>query len=354
MSTAGREHRRRHHSSGSRRPALPTETAAAVALTRLTDLLLIAILFGVPACFAGRTPIGQLVFATLAAALAIVWSLRQLAAQSPCWRSTSANWLWIFGVLLAALQTAPLSKAWLVRFSPEVSKLLPLWSPEAEGLLPAAWSTLSLDPSETISGLVTFLSYALLFVVVVQRIQNRDDVGRLFKMIVGSAGVIAVFGLLQYFLSNGQFYWCYLYPGVTTDNMVLGPFTNRNHMAQFLALAVGPTLWWLSVAAKPPGEVPANSFGGPSPQHLWFTVGAWPACWGRWCWPAVDVVSRRGGGDRRRACDVFDSAQSPRPHFSRVSFRRRSPSARLPADWCSPRITRSFPTASTRWNSATV
>jgi O-antigen ligase/Flp pilus assembly protein TadD len=239
------------------------------ALARLTDGLLIVALFAVPACFAGRNPIGQLLVASLAGALAVVWSMRQLVARDPFWQSTRALWLWLAGAGLVGVQLAPLPQTWRERVSPELSRLLPLWSSEGEGLLPAVWTTLSLDPAETTSGLVTYLSYAILFLIVLQRVRRHDDAAWLLKIIACSGSAVAIFALLQYFFSNGRFFWYYQHPTVSTDETALGPFTNRNHLAQFLALTIGPTLWWLcEVCGSPSQDRPVGFSGASRPRRL--------------------------------------------------------------------------------------
>ncbi len=267
MSTVGTtQPRRRRQMSSPHVPAPPAETLPAVWLTQATDAVLVVTLVAVPACFAGRSPLGQLLFASLAALLALLWSMRQLTAQSPVWRSTATVWLWGAGVLLAVVQMIPLSQAWLDWFSPEISRLLILWRSDTSGLLPSSWKTLSLNPAETSSGLASFLAHALLFLAVVQRIRQRSDVAWLLKVVTCAGAAMAVFGLLQFYFSNGLFWWVYQHPAVSTTDTVLGTFTNRNHLAQFLALTIGPALWWLSQAARPREIRQQVGFGGPSPQ----------------------------------------------------------------------------------------
>ena len=56
---------------------------------------------------------------------------------------------------------------------------------------------------------------------------------------------MAVFGLVQYFFGNGKFFWFFEPPFANTKDYVTGSFTNRNHFAQFIALGIGPMVWWL-------------------------------------------------------------------------------------------------------------
>src|SRR5436309_1280138 len=81
----------------------------------------------------------------------LIWSLRQLFANSPSWRATHTLWIWCAGTLLAGIQLLPFSKTWLDRLSPEHARLLTLWGHAPASVFPA-WTTLSFQPAETTSG----------------------------------------------------------------------------------------------------------------------------------------------------------------------------------------------------------
>src|SRR5262249_39569914 len=100
-------------------------------------------------------------------------------------------------------------------------------------------------PVDTTLGLATLLSYGLLFIVVTQRISDANDVRRTLSWIAVAAVLMALFGLAQFFLSNGRFFWFYEHPYRTTDYFATGSFMNRNHFADFLVLGVGPLVAWL-------------------------------------------------------------------------------------------------------------
>ena len=61
---------------------------------------------------------------------------------------------------------------------------------------------------------------------------------------------MAVFGLVQYLTANGKFFWFYTHPFSNTFIGVKGSFANKNHFAHFLALGVGPLIWWLLHASR--------------------------------------------------------------------------------------------------------
>jgi len=215
-------------------------------LLQIVDVGLAGCIFLVPLMMGGRQALGQLALVTLAVAVAVVWMIRETLREQSCWRHSHTVWLLAAGVALLALQIVPLPAGLLSWLAPKTTELLPLWSGEAD---PAAamgtWSCISLTPAATRSALPLFLAYGLLFVVTLQRIRGPEDVERFLRWIALSAVMMAGFGLLQLLAGNGKFFWFYEHPFSDTFDVAKGSFTNRNHFAHFLALGVGPLIWWL-------------------------------------------------------------------------------------------------------------
>jgi len=215
-------------------------------LLQIVDVGLAGCIFLVPLMMGGRQALGQLALVTLAVAVAVVWMIRETLREQSCWRHSHTVWLLAAGVALLALQLVPLPAGLLSWLAPKTTELLPLWSGEAD---PAAamgtWSCISLTPAATRSALPLFLAYGLLFVVTLQRIRGPEDVERFLRWIALSAVMMAGFGLLQLLAGNGKFFWFYEHPFSDTFDVAKGSFTNRNHFAHFLALGVGPLIWWL-------------------------------------------------------------------------------------------------------------
>ncbi|NMC21435.1 MAG: O-antigen ligase family protein [Thermogutta sp.] len=207
------------------------------------DALQPVCLFGVPLMMGGRHPLGHLLLVTTAGTMLLLWCLRRgLSARSPfTW--TGAEWLAAAGVLLLGLQLVPMPPAVLSRLSPAVPSFLPLWFQQGNGAL-GAWPYLSLMPEETRLCLILFLSYFAVFWVTAQRIRTIADVERIFRYLAWAVTVVAGLGVLQHVAGNDKFFWFYQHPYSTTADAVKGCFTNRNHFADFLALGIGPLLWW--------------------------------------------------------------------------------------------------------------
>ena len=193
----------------------------------------------------GRGDVGKLVFVVLVLATASCWCLRQCLLRRAFWRLSGAEWICMAAAALIAFQITSLPASWLQSVSPVVAAKLPLWSlSDGSALRVGNWCQLSLVPEATRSGLMVFTSYALLFLLVVQRISRLEDVEQVLRWIGVAAVGMALLGLGQYLVGNGKFLWIYEHPFRSTEHAAKGSFANENHFAHFLALGVGPLIWW--------------------------------------------------------------------------------------------------------------
>ena len=253
------------HHSRRRRPKLfrsasrPRGPHSTDVWLQVVDGGLAGVIFLVPLLMGGRHPLGQLVLVFLAVATAVAWGIRQWRSKKPKWRPTWTPLLLIAGAVLALLQVLPLPGVVRQCLDPRLAGILPLWhtvEPSVGGL--GTWSYLSMTPADTSIGLALFLAYGLVFLVVVQRTSGVEDVERMMRWCALAALGMAVFGLVQFFAGNGKFFWFYQHPFTNTAHAIKGSFSNRNHFAQFLALGMGPLIWWLQDTVRrthdcPPG-----------------------------------------------------------------------------------------------------
>lgn len=235
-------------------------------LLRLVDAGLIGVIFVAPLFMGGRGDVGRLVYVTLVCLTAVCWFARQCLPAVARWRWSGLEWVLLGGVLLVVLQLTPLPPRMLNALSPKVGALLPLWSPQAASETQlGVWNQLTLSPQAARGGLVTLVAHVLLFLVLVQRIKDVQDVKRLVRCLALAAIGMAVLGLAQMLFGNGKFLWVYEHPFRDTYGIVKGSFQNQNHFADFLALGVGPLLWWLHRLWS---AAPQSSFGSPGrPLH---------------------------------------------------------------------------------------
>jgi len=215
-------------------------------LTRLVDAGIAAIVFLVPLALGGRGAVDKKTLILLALGLSTGWCLRQTLARQPDWIRSAATPILLAAVALIVVQLIPWPPALLARLSPHLKEILPLWSPPADGTnLLGTWQTLSLEPELTRSCLILVGSFALIFLVAVQRIRSVEDVESLLRLIAIATIVMATFGLVQLLAGNGRFFWFYEDPYSDTRDVVKGSFICRNHFAHFIVLGIGPVLWWL-------------------------------------------------------------------------------------------------------------
>lgn len=222
-------------------------------LLRAVDLSLAGCIFVVPFLMGGRQALGQLVLVASAALAATAWLLRQSLRGRGVWRRTGGEWIFLAGSALVLVQLAWLPPGALGWLSPQTARLLPLWADGGEATARlGAWSQVSLTPAATRDGFGLFLAYAMLFLVAVQRIRCVEDAERLLRWCALAALAMGAFGVVQYVTSNGKFFWVYEHPFSTTADVAKGSFTCRNHFAQFLALGIGPLVWWVQHEARAP------------------------------------------------------------------------------------------------------
>lgn len=207
------------------------------------DLCLFAALL-VPFVLGGRLAYGELLLVVATIGCSISWVGYQFSQPAATCVWTKVEWLLLAVLSVGLLQITPLPAGLLDQLSPNIKTVLPLWNGAPESLV-GTWSYLSLTVSDTRSALAIGIAYVLLFWLTAQRVREVADVSRIMKVMCVLAGIMAGFGLIQYFGSNGLYYWVFEYPAVTTADQIKGGFTNKNHFAAFLMLSIGPCIWWL-------------------------------------------------------------------------------------------------------------
>ncbi len=227
----------------SRRGGASGESLLAATCLQIVDLGFMGIIFIAPLFFGGRHTLGRGVFIGLVAITAIAWFVRQATLREAIWNRTWATLLAAAAIVIVATQLVPIPPGWLEQLAPRNISLLTLWNRDA-GLSLGTWQTISLTPGATSMALATLVAYVLLFVTAVGRLQTEADIQRLLRLVAFAAILMSAFGLLQYFTSNGRFFWFYEYPFSTTHRVAKGSFTCRNHFAHFLVLGFGPLLAW--------------------------------------------------------------------------------------------------------------
>jgi O-antigen ligase/tetratricopeptide (TPR) repeat protein len=220
-------------------------------LQSIVDAALCGMILLAPYVMGGRHAVGHLVYVILPGIMALAWWARLCVLRHKPWTFSAVEWLLMSGGLLVVVQIVPWPVSWLHVISPKLEVTLPVWTANAARGAPlGVWNQVSLTPAETRGALALYLAYGLLFVVVIQRMRRMSDLHHVLKLIAASAVGMSVCGLLQYVFSNGKFLWVYQHPFRDTHACVLGPFINHNHFAHFLALGVGPLVFWWMIGNR--------------------------------------------------------------------------------------------------------
>jgi hypothetical protein len=222
--------------------------------SRFSDAILLAILFAAPLIMGGRTELGRAVYVGLVGLLFVVWSWERTKLPTVRWVSSGVEWLLVAGLCLIVLQLVPLSAEWISKLSPSLAEFLPLWDVGGGGANEFSvgdWNRLSLTPHATLFGMCVFVAHAMFFVVLVQKLQSTSDVERLLRWIALAVTSLACIGIVQYLSGTEKFLWIFRHPSRDADKFVCGPFSNSNHFAHFLALGIGPLIWWMKTSFTP-------------------------------------------------------------------------------------------------------
>lgn len=214
-------------------------------LDRLVDFSLAVVLFVVPFTMAGIRETGVAVFVCAALTMSVAWAVRELLQPASTVPMSVAFLIPAAAAAVVFCQLIPLPASLLQQLSPFTARYLPVWNTK-HFLFPDTqrWTRISLTPSLTRSGLVLLVAYGLFFLTLTQRIRTARDIDRLLKCVCITMGLMGVVALGQLFFPNDRYLWTFEYPFRPASWPAKGTFTNQNHFAHFLALGIGPLLWW--------------------------------------------------------------------------------------------------------------
>lgn len=227
---------------------------------RIGDVSLAVMLFVVPLTTTGIRDTGVALLILFSILFSLSWAASELLRPVSNTRFSGAEVVLAGAVLLISLQLMPLGQESLLLLAPAVSELLPFWtSPHAAGTLIQEWTTISLTPHLTRSGLSLLLGYVLFSLTLLHRLRTEEDLGRTIRMIGYAAAAMSVIGIAQVLFGNGLSLWMFEHPTRNNNWPARATFTNQNHFAHFLALGVGPLIWSWKEATRSTGHVVRSS-----------------------------------------------------------------------------------------------
>lgn len=220
-------------------------------LSALGDLCVVVAVLVVPMTSACLQDLGVAIFVACSLLLGLSWAAQQIMNPSDGSGVSGAEFIILGAIGLICLQMVPLPASALAGLAPFSQDYLTLWgTPDGQVLGSTPWQTISLTPALTRSGLVLLIAYALFFLTLVQKLRTTEDIHRVMRLIAFAIAAMAVLGVLQLAFGNGKFLWIFEHPTRTAARPARAAFSNPNHFAHFLALGIGPLVWWWHQAAQ--------------------------------------------------------------------------------------------------------
>lgn len=178
--------------------------------------------------------------------IALVWGLAMASAGEIRIERTALNLCWLLVLIFGLLQVIPLPFHIIRMISPKAAALYEQM--EFDRHLVASWHTLSLVPYATRQALMRLLALALLFWVVVNHLQTREQVDRIVRVVMMTGFGLALFGIIQHFAGNGKLYWV---RELTQGGSLFGPYVNRNHFAGYMEMVIPLTIGYIVANRRP-------------------------------------------------------------------------------------------------------
>jgi tetratricopeptide (TPR) repeat protein/O-antigen ligase len=179
----------------------------------------------------------------LLAWLASMWSAGRLE-----WRRTALDLplaLLVGTVVLQLLLGNRPLLAWALAPPPEV---------DVPARFPALFLGLgTVSPGQTLRSLLLLLTYAAVYVLVVNGVRERIQLERLVRTLVACGGLLAFLGLLDY-LTRGS--WLTWWHEESVQGRLAGTFANPDHFATWLGMTISLGIGHLAARRRPAMRLP--------------------------------------------------------------------------------------------------
>lgn len=178
--------------------------------------------------------------------IAIVWGLGMVSTGEIRIERTALNLCWILVLCIGLLQVIPLPLQMISFISPKTATLYQQM--EFDSSFAASWHTLSLVPYVTRQALTRLLALALLFWIVVNHLQTREQIDRIIRVVIATGFGLAIFGIIQHVAGNGKLYWI---RELTQGGSLFGPYVNYNHFAGYMEMVIPLTIGYIVANRRP-------------------------------------------------------------------------------------------------------
>ncbi|MFH0926817.1 MAG: O-antigen ligase family protein [bacterium] len=174
----------------------------------------------------------KLVMEFIVIIMTIVWLLKKNILGEPLFKTTSTflNIPMIIFVFIILIQLTPLPSFVLKIVAPESFKLYKLTLPDL-----TRWQTISVNRFMTKAELYLFLTYFLVFLLIINNISRQEQINSIVTIIILIGTFEAIYGMLEYLSGHQQIFW---YVKKAYTDCVTGTYINRNHFAGYLEMAI--------------------------------------------------------------------------------------------------------------------
>jgi tetratricopeptide (TPR) repeat protein/O-antigen ligase len=200
-------------------------------LDSMSAASLYALLLWVPLGLGGNRPVPLAITQLLTLAGLVAWVLRMILARRLEWRRTSLDLPLALLIALVLVQLAignrPLAE-WALAPPPPDARL-PVEFPRGPFILG------TVSTADTGRSLLLFLTYAAVYVLVVNLRRTRRQLDRLVRTLLVLGGLVAFLGLLDYLTAEA---WLLRWRDHPFSRRVSGTFINPDHFAAWLGMLV--------------------------------------------------------------------------------------------------------------------
>jgi O-antigen ligase len=168
------------------------------------------------------TIIPLVIVESLIAVMTLLWLVEMAYQKKLIFVKTGFLWPLSLFFLIVIFQLLPLPLDLIKLISPATANLYSRFMPVE---MQPAFFTISIYPNATINELIKFVSYLLIFLLVLNRINNRRQIHFLLTLIVFFGVFISIFGLLQKQVATG-------------GSRSFGPFIYRNNFAGYINIII--------------------------------------------------------------------------------------------------------------------
>jgi len=187
----------------------------------------------------------QIILISVSELIFLLWFIKSIKSGKTDY--PSGVFIFLFTVFLALIffQTIPLPKFLLKALSPATYKNYMDFLPGYKEHF--MWRSISIYPEATKLEFFKFLSYGFIVFVIANSLNKKQQLLRILTVISVTGFIVACFGIVQKFTSNGMIYWVQPVPEGASQ---FGPFVNKNHFAGFMELTIPITAAFVFISER--------------------------------------------------------------------------------------------------------